>query len=287
MGHFLKVYPEVYPSGPYASTRALSSLAFVAEGFRAPPNEMPEQTYLEHHLMVNLNEHQELMQIRAGKKYWHLLHPGDVVITPAFMPNAWRWDETSNVIAVTICPSDLSFFLHGVKGGADPHMEGSAVVTDPVFASLARGLLDAAGKGILQTPLYLRTFESAILERIAVIGGAKDMGVSRGRLSRGVLRKSLDFIYARLSGDIRVGEVAAEAGMSQYHFSRLFRNATGISPHRFILDLRLARAFALLGVEREKTVAAIAAETGFSDQSHFANAFRHRYGVSPSRCRGQ
>lgn len=285
MGRFLKVYPDVYPSGPYASTRALASLAFVAEGFRAPPNEMPEQTYVEHHLMVNLNEHQELMQVRAGKDHWHLLHPGDVVITPAFMPNAWRWNEISNVIAVTICPGELSSFLHGAKGGGALPMEGPAVVTDPVFASLARGLLDAAEKGILQTPLYLQTFESAILERIAVIGGVRDAGSSSARLSKRALRKAIDFIHAHREGGVRVGAVAAEAGMSQYHFSRLFRNATGVSPHRFILDLRLAHSLALLGGKGGKTVAAIAAETGFSDQSHFTNAFRRRYGISPARCR--
>lgn len=77
-----------------------------------------------------------------------------------------------------------------------------------------------------------------------------------------------------------VGQVAARMGMSREGFSRMFAKRCGMSPHAFWLASRLNHARELL--RAGEAVAAVAAETGFADQSHFGRWFRRVFGVTPA-----
>jgi AraC family transcriptional regulator len=68
--------------------------------------------------------------------------------------------------------------------------------------------------------------------------------------------------------------------MSPYHLSRVFRNVTGIAPHRYLTAVRLRHAAAML--RRGASVTYTCYATGFGSLSHFITAFGRRFGVSPS-----
>jgi AraC family transcriptional regulator len=91
----------------------------------------------------------------------------------------------------------------------------------------------------------------------------------------------LDYIHENSHADLRLEDLAQVAEMSLFHFARLFRAAMGVSPHRYLMNRRLQQAKPLLRLGT-RTVAEIAAETGFSDAGHFARAFRRYVGVSPT-----
>jgi AraC family transcriptional regulator len=74
--------------------------------------------------------------------------------------------------------------------------------------------------------------------------------------------------------------------MSPYYFSRLFKRSTGLSPHRYILQQRIAWATQLL-VEPQLSVAAIAHRVGFTSQAHFTTIFRRWMGSTPRQYRQQ
>jgi AraC family transcriptional regulator len=96
---------------------------------------------------------------------------------------------------------------------------------------------------------------------------------------RGVQR-ALDFIHANLATHIRLEDMAGAARMSVFHFSRTFRRATGTGPHRYLVEARIERVKALLR-SSDRSLAQIADETGFSDQSHMSKVFRRLTGTSP------
>jgi AraC family transcriptional regulator len=68
------------------------------------------------------------------------------------------------------------------------------------------------------------------------------------------------------------------AARSPFHFSRVFTRSVGMTPHRYIVHLRLQRAIELVR-EKQSSLAEIAARTGFADQSHLSRWVRRVYGV--------
>ncbi|HEV3432135.1 MAG TPA: AraC family transcriptional regulator [Paraburkholderia sp.] len=88
-------------------------------------------------------------------------------------------------------------------------------------------------------------------------------------------------LAADLATPLRVADLAQAIGLSPFHATRLFTQATGLPPHAWRTQLRLQRALAPLraGV----AVADVAAAQGFTDQSHFTRHFRRMFGVPPGR----
>jgi AraC-like DNA-binding protein len=104
---------------------------------------------------------------------------------------------------------------------------------------------------------------------------------ARGGLSHSQVHRILRLIEERLPENISVKEMAREAGLSESHFSRIFKRITGETPHQFALRLRLEQARAALARASGATIASVAVECGFFDQSHFTREFRKKFGLTP------
>jgi AraC-like DNA-binding protein len=115
-------------------------------------------------------------------------------------------------------------------------------------------------------------------------GGARAHSPSRSdeRRLTGVLRKIETRGHERLS----LSAMARKAGMSPYHFLRVFRHVVGMTPHQYLLRTRLSRAAAALRRSGE-TISSIALEAGFEDLSTFNRRFRRLMGESPGAYRAR
>jgi AraC family transcriptional regulator len=102
-----------------------------------------------------------------------------------------------------------------------------------------------------------------------------------GGLPQGKLRRVTAYIDSNLQRELRLAELAAVTHMSPYHFARLFKTATGVSPHRFVVRRRIDAATALL-TESTSSIGSIARAVGFRTASHFATTVRRITGVTPS-----
>ncbi len=94
------------------------------------------------------------------------------------------------------------------------------------------------------------------------------------------MRRVHDFIEAHFGEAIGVAELAAAANLSPYHFSRRFKAAMGVSPHRFLIRRRLDHARRMIA-EGALPLSAIAPLCGFSSQAHMTTAFRAHFGRTP------
>jgi len=99
-------------------------------------------------------------------------------------------------------------------------------------------------------------------------------------LTQKQLQRVIDRIRDQLGEDLSLETLAQEAGFSPYHFARLFRQATGESPHKFVLRQRVERARQLLK-ETDAPLAQVALESGFANQSHLTQAFKRHLGLTP------
>jgi AraC family transcriptional regulator len=96
----------------------------------------------------------------------------------------------------------------------------------------------------------------------------------------------LEYIAAKLQEDLSLAALADVAGMNYYYFSRLFKQSTGLSPHRYVLEQRIRRAQQFLSTS-DMTILEASVRSGFADQGHFTKAFRRFVGVTPTEYRAQ
>jgi AraC family transcriptional regulator len=94
--------------------------------------------------------------------------------------------------------------------------------------------------------------------------------------------RAVELMRQRLADSLTLEELAEAAGLSPFHFARQFKTATGHPPHDYLIRLRVDRAQELMRQHaRNWTLAAIASECGFADQSHMARHFKRVLGVTP------
>ena len=106
----------------------------------------------------------------------------------------------------------------------------------------------------------------------------------RGGLAPAVARRVKEYIEQHLDTPLLLADLAAQAGLSEYHFARMFKHDTGLAPHQFVMRMRLQQAEKLLR-HSLLPLTQIALECGFSSASHFSNRFKAAYGFSPMQMR--
>jgi AraC-like DNA-binding protein len=122
-------------------------------------------------------------------------------------------------------------------------------------------------------------FAYAVLAAIKHVSGASLVLSEAPPLTRPI-RRAIEYVEAHFSDrSLTIYRLAGAAGLSPYHFMRLFKNTIGLTAHGFVMNTRLKRAQALIA--DGATLADVAAATGFADQSHLTRHFRRVFGVTP------
>lgn len=137
----------------------------------------------------------------------------------------------------------------------DPRRDGSALLVDGLLLQMTGHLQDLSGR--TATP------------------------ARKGGLAPWQARRAVEYLAAHLDTNVRLAEVAAEVGLSPFHFARAFRVTVGEPPHQHHVRLRIETARRLLATT-SRPVIDIALECGFSAPQAFARTFRRITGSSPS-----
>ncbi len=172
---------------------------------------------------------------------------------------------------------------------ADMTGDPGAAVAEPVFDGLAfddpalatqmlrlHRLLEAGADALALDEALAATFAQLIARHAATDLRPPQAGREDRRMAR-----VIEAIDAEPGAPWRLDDLAALAGLSRYHFIRVFRRATGQSPHAYVTTRRLGLARRLLGSGDRPAEAAIAC--GFADQAHLTRLFRQAFGVAPGR----
>jgi AhpD family alkylhydroperoxidase len=106
----------------------------------------------------------------------------------------------------------------------------------------------------------------------------------RGGLAPWQMRRTAQVLNERLGSKVTLARLAGECGVSVAHFGRAFRQTTGRTPHRWLVEQRVEHAKRLL-VTSALPLAEIAATCGFADQSHFTRVFSQLVGSGPGAWR--
>lgn len=152
-----------------------------------------------------------------------------------------------------------------------------AVVSDPDFCAT---LLSALG------PLDEKLDDLFLPDFVAQLGRflarhARQPARPLGRTAWRAANLARDYLTENMARPVRSQELEAVTGLDRYALSRHFRAAFSTSPHRFLIMRRLQQARRM--IEKGEALAEIAAEAGFTDQSHFNRHFKKAFGMTPGR----
>jgi AraC family transcriptional regulator len=106
----------------------------------------------------------------------------------------------------------------------------------------------------------------------------------KGGLAPAVLRTIQAYIEQHLAEPLTLAELALEAGLSEFHFARMFKQSTRLAPHQYVMQRRMARAETLVR-HSSLSLTEVAMACGFSSASHFSNRFKTAVGITPSQLR--
>ena len=168
-----------------------------------------------------------------------------------------------------------------------PHLSrtpeiGPDFYSDPLLRQLIRALVHEIGHGTMDRLLADSLMTSIV---VRVVHRFSPPHPEHGPdLIRPRLQRVLDYIEANLDRDLTLSELAEVACLSACYFSRSFKEAMGVGPQRYTTQRRIELAKRLLRW-RTDTLAIVAAEVGFADQSHFTHIFRRETGMTPGRFR--
>ena len=172
----------------------------------------------------------------------------------------------------------------GISG--DVELRGVPKLADARLGALVAAVNAERVAGFPSGRLFLDCIEQAIA--VALVNDYAFRRPSprtyRGGLTPARLRKVMELVHAEMDSDLSLEELADAAGLSITHFSEMFRQSTGQSPHQFVLHSRIDRAKELLRAA-EMRVLDVAVACGFKSQQHFARVFRGVCGASPTQYR--
>ena len=145
---------------------------------------------------------------------------------------------------------------------------------------LAQQMLQASAV-MLQSPDAVEK-ECALFQVLNALLRQQGERTVKGELQsamRADIRQAVDFLHSEYHQPLAVSEIAAAAGLSEFHFMRMFHKHTGLSVHQYLTQIRLTRAKHMLSLGRD--AAQTANDVGFFDQSHFIKKFRAHFGITP------
>ncbi|MBR0642722.1 helix-turn-helix domain-containing protein [Plastoroseomonas hellenica] len=239
-------------------------------------------------VVATVGRHQ--IEVFRSERWHRAVYPvGAAGITPPQEVARLRWksdrpDEhfrTAHVYvpAQTIAEAVEEFRSAGHASG--PYPPSELIFADRAVAQVVAALLGAMHSGApeIYAEQCARWLAAHLLLRHDSLPETHD-DRSAGSIGDRRLARTIEFMSANLESPLTLAQLASEAGVSVHHFSRLFRQQTGLTPAGMLTSMRLVTARRLLRTS-DLSVTEVARRCGYSRPSSFASAFRRHFGQAP------
>lgn len=213
----------------------------------------------------------------------------NLTLTPACAECQWRWLGDPLDILDVYVPLELiqqTSLEHFRIGCADVNFLPKLVLTEQSIALLIRSMLHALPLGGAHADLLRETMTFHLV--VSLLSHQQRVFSWRGdgvrALPTPVLKRVQAYVEDNIGAAISLQSMAEVARMSRFHFLRLFRESTGLTPYGYVTERRMARGRELLSTS-DLPIGEVAAACGFDDPSYFSACFRQRYGQTPRQFR--
>lgn len=285
-------YQDIYPEEPLLKSadlrNVLATELLSLEFFEAEPGEMPYEVFEQHHILINLrDEPHRVENWRDDEHRDFTYHKNEIVVTPAGMRTGWKWHAKSKVIVITLEPKKLEQFAQTQLGIllTDSQLKDIPQFIDEDITHAATMLMTSLQNNIGSDVMFEGLARVFLTKLIQKYGLERDEDIAFNKsFTSSHYKRVLDYISQNYGHEVTLETMAREAGLSPSHFSRLFKQTIGQSPHQFVMSYRVERSKDKLR-DLTNPMIDIALSCGFADQAHFSRVFKQIEGQTPKSYR--
>ena len=212
---------------------------------------------------------------------WQTVGSGKIVLYRPHVPQFYRINANSSM---------LCYWVHFSGKEAD-HLLNECGMGDKEFFSpgvcpaaeaLLKAMIDEKTK---KKPLYQDMIESLFRQAVVLLGRQLIQRESSCIYSsREKICSVIDYMSHHYSEFLHIDELANYCGLSKYHFIHLFQKCTGITPHSYLIHIRMEHAEKLLQ-NSNLSIQEVASACGYEEPLYFSRSFSKHFGISPTEYR--
>jgi AraC family transcriptional regulator len=281
--------PESSACLPLLSSQNQGWSNILVEEFQHPSGEGKTHYSGEHTICLSLASRPvRFLQRKGGKTHTSLYGKGDISITPAEMPFFASWEGDDHYLQIRIASGFIQQVAREalVMNSDCLELLPEFRIRDPQIEAIALMLLTELKQENLGGRLYIESLANVLaVHLLRQYAAAKPhLQIYEGGSPQRQLVRVLDYINEHLDRDIKLKDLAQLLGISQFHFSHLFKQAIGVSPYQYLIQQRIERAKQLLK-QTDRSIMDISLECGFNSHSHLSKQFRQFTGITPKAYR--
>jgi AraC family transcriptional regulator len=280
---------QLMPRAPWLSSQRSHWQTIQLQSHRQPRWEIPEIVYQQHAIVIHNSESMAQTERKLdGRRQDEQIGYGNVAIVPAHVSHQVSWDRDADFMLLSLEPDRLAQIAYESIDLDRAELAPSFAQPDPLVHQIGHLLQTELQSNGLGGRLFVDSLVTALgihlLRNYAV--RRQPITNQTDGLSQYQLQLAIDYIHAHLGEDLSLEAIAVEVGMSQYYFSRLFKQSVGLAPYQYVIQQRVERAKQLLK-QQEISISDIALQCGFASQSHLNLHFKRWAGATPREFRNQ
>jgi AraC family transcriptional regulator len=259
----------------------------VVEQHQFPSSELVDVMYKRHVIVVIVGYPFTVEFEKDGRLQRVQRARGAVSFFPSHRPFSGRLKAerglSANLLFLALSPVFISRVAEEMELEADRiELTGRRGITDPTLRHIALALRAGVQSGDALDRMYGEALSTALAVHLLREYGTAVLEPKRpyGGLPREKLVRAVEYIQDQLNADLTVSGIAQVADMSADHFTKLFKESTGQSPYRYVVEARVRKAKELLTTGKF-TISEAAHQVGFVDQSHLTRHFERVFGLPP------
>jgi AraC family transcriptional regulator len=240
-----------------------------------------------HHVVMAYNGSVQHVERRSGRSAAvGTFRPGVVIIIPEGSSSRWDIPKPVDVVQLYLPHTTLKRVAGEVEVATPADLLERTAHPDPVTSRLLLSTADVLEGNEALDKLFRQQLTDLLATRLlaAHTGAPTTIRPVKGGLAPKALLRAIERLGSDSDADVSLAALAADAGLSRFHFCRAFKESTGLSPHAWLRQHRLEEAMTMLR-DPDASIVSVAAALGYSSQTAFAAAFRKLTGEAPSSWR--
>ena len=246
-----------------------------------PSHETPEHYPTQHVIAIQTKGFIEAERKLGDRTRKEQIRVGDICLVPAHTRHWIHAKGEQGLILLSIEPDAIYKSLPAYINAKEIELLPYFAQGDSLIYHLGLSLKRALQVNTVDSRFYAESLSVALIAHLMQFYTAKNPVTNDVFLENVQIKQAKDYIHAYLTEKLSLQAIADTIGVSKYHFCRIFKQTTGLTPWQYVIQQRIKLAKQLLK-NSQLSILQISDRLGYSNSTQFTNFFRQHTGITPS-----